>query len=89
MPVNAVTKEVREARRVNNYFDWARSLPKLPTRKVYGVSISDNHGQTWRAKALCGSCISEVEPPMRLKRSIEAGTKRCDHCNCLNEMWSK
>lgn len=56
-----------------------------PKREIFGVEISRDHGQTWRTEAICDKCFSQIAPPTRAKKGIEAGAGSCDWCGALNK----
>lgn len=68
-----------------------RFKPKnRPVRKILAVRISDDYGKTWKLVAICTQCTSEIEPPrQRRKEETPAGTRTCDWCGALNEMYSR
>ncbi|MBX7174953.1 MAG: hypothetical protein K1X72_28510 [Pyrinomonadaceae bacterium] len=37
-------------------------------RRIFGVQISEDHGKTWRIRALCDECFKSIEPPKLAKK---------------------
>lgn len=64
--------------------EWSRRNKVEP---VYGVKVSEDHGKTWRARALCDECYKSIEPPKLAKKEIQSGTYSCDWCGCRNSMY--
>lgn len=58
----------------------AKREANMPRRPLTAVKISDDHGNTWKLRALCSVCVDSVEPPVRLKRCGETGAGYCDWC---------
>lgn len=66
------------------YFPCPDCFAKRPRGKIVAVKISYDYGATWKIRALCETCIAEIEPPTMLKREAEAGTRTCDFCLTVN-----
>lgn len=64
-----------------------RAARTKPFKTIYGVKVSDNHGATWKIKALCDDCIELVEPPTQVVKNGSAGVRFCDDCGCKNAMY--
>lgn len=63
----------------------ARRVKKFGDRRpIFGVRISEDHGKTWKLKALCEKCKNEIEPPTRVKNEGIAGVMACEWCGCFN-----
>jgi hypothetical protein len=56
---------------------------------IYGVKVSEDHGQSWGTRALCDECYKSIEPPKLAKKEIPAGSYRCDWCGCRNSMYGE
>lgn len=53
-------------------------------RPIVGAKVSEDHGQTWKLRALCDECLASIEPPVRVKNLGPAAAK-CDWCGARNE----
>lgn len=58
-----------------------------PYRVIHAVKISDDHGETWRTRALCDECFSSIEPPTRARKNGVAGVGCCERCAARNEIY--
>ena len=55
-------------------------------RPIFGVKISEDHGESWKLRALCDECLASIEPPARAKQCGSAGAGNCDWCGARNEV---
>lgn len=73
----------------STHFTCPKHFNARPRRKIIGVKISDDFGETWKIRALCEDCIKNFEPPKMVKREIEAGALTCDFCGAVNNVYRK
>ncbi|HRH46844.1 MAG TPA: hypothetical protein PKY82_34680 [Pyrinomonadaceae bacterium] len=67
---------------------WS-NVEKTIICQIFRVQVSEDHGKTWRVRALCDECFKKIEPPKLAKKEIEAGSYSCDWCGARNVMYVK
>lgn len=60
---------------------------EVPIRRIRGVRISDDHGKTWKIRALCDDCFKNLDFHIRGITEGEAGAQRCDFCGARNVLY--
>lgn len=57
--------------------------------KLIACKIDYNLSDKWHTMSLCADCISQYEPPVRVKRVGDTGAYQCEGCQKYNQQFQK